>query len=268
VQSDGTDRYRSSTDSSGILDDEQPSPNEQSLISSNGALRKGVIRDMSMPIVQRWERDGAVERIRSRLLVFLAASIAVIIFQQAVSLRGFSETVVNVWALAAIPTAAVSACIHKTLEDPDRADEIWFSQKTLATVGMVALAVLVRGGRENAIGRVAWQVLFGEDSPEGAVGAFGTDDSTVDESSVRELKQILFLGAVGSIAILVFEQVIVGNQWDSLGDGGQSTGTNPFGGVGGLDVFGGFGTVEWLFISAAMVLVGTVLGALLAVVRP
>jgi hypothetical protein len=267
VQRDRTDRYQSPAASESGIPDDEPEQ-ELSFLSGDGTLQKDAIRGSSVPIIQRWERDGTVDSIRTRMSIFLGASIAVIVLQQAVSFEGFSQTVVNVWALTAVPTGVVAACIRSTLRDPERAGEIWLNQETMAAIGVISLAVLARGGRQSAIGRVAWQMLFGEDRPEGIAGPPGTDDSTVDESSVQELKQFLFLGIVGSGAILVFEQLLVGNRWDIFDASGQSTDGNPLDGFGGFDVFSGFGPVEWLFISAGMVLVGTILGAVLAVSRP
>lgn len=270
MQRDRTDTYdpSKSGDSSIFEDNESSSRDERSLISSDGTLRKDAIRATSMPVIQRWERDGADGSIRTRLSVFLVVSIAVIFLQQATSFSGLSGTVLNLWAVAAVPTAAVTASVRKTLGDPGRADEIWFNQELLATVGLIVLAVLTKAGHKSAGGRLAWQLLFGEDTPDGMGSSLGSDGSTVDKSSVRELKQVLFFAVVGSALILVFEQVIVGNRWGSLGDSGQSPGGSSFDAFGGFDAFAGLGTVEWFGISAVMVLVGTIVGAVLAVSRP
>lgn len=267
MNGDQRDRYQPSAGSdASVFDDEtESSPlSDGSLISSDGTFRKDVIRGTSTPILQRWERDGTVESVRKRMSAVLFVSIAVIVLQQTVTFDGFSETVVNAWAVAALPTAAVTGTLRKTLEEPERADEIWFSGKTLATAGVIVLAVLTRWGHKSPAGRVAWQLLFGERRPMGIGDQFQSTDSTVDESTVGELKQLLFFAGAGSIAVFAVEQIVVGNQGNPFDD----TGENPLDGVGGLDVFGGLGPVEWTLISAGMVVAGTVLGALLAVSRP
>lgn len=215
------------------------------LFSGEGEPRRGAVHEEAVPIVSRWERDGTLEAVRGRLRGLLGGGLSIVAIQVFLDPGGLTGLLVFLWFLLAVPVVALAACLLVTLRHPGQARDVWWEDGTMATVGLIALAGLGRAGRASPAGRAVWQLLFGDDGPDEADYHVGTDGAEMDLSAVARLRRYVRYAILASAALILFEQTVRGNL------AGLS-----------LGVLEGVGPLAWV----ALVVVGAVLGALLAVV--
>jgi hypothetical protein len=173
-----------------------------------------------------------------------------ILFYYLLDPGGIAGLLITLWFLLSVPVVAIAACILILLKDPANAPEVWWDNGLMATVGLISLAGFSRVGRATPFGRTIWEFMFGSDHPSDDNYKFGTRNSEIDFSAVARIRRYLWYGAVISVGVILAEQAI---RYDVLGAG-------VFDGLLGIDP----SPVAWIGLSLVLVVVGLILGALVA----
>jgi len=231
-QGDGRDRYTPF--------DGKEREGSGPLVDNQGNLRRSAVQETARPILDRWGQGAAFTRVRSRLQRLLSAGLLVIAIQLLFDPGGLTGFLLTLWFLLSLPVVVVTAAVLVTLRDPTRAADVWWDSGMIATAGLVAVSGLARFGRRTAVGRVGWQLLFGEDGPEGE-GV--VEDSAIDLGTVTRIRRYVRYVILGSAALVVADQLL-------------RRGT----GLSGVS-----GPAEWAGVVGALGLVGVVIGIFAAV---
>lgn len=208
------------------------------------------VRERALPVLDHWGHGTTLDTVRSRLRGWLGASLVVVFIRLFLDPGGLTGTLLTLWFLPAALVGTVAGSLLALLRNPTEAPQIWFEQNLLATVGLIALAGLARGSRRTSTGWTAWQVLFGSDPPR--LDATGTDstDADIDHEEVTRLRRYLWYAIAGSAAVIGLEQLLLR---DLPAISGRS-------GTVGLAL----SPVEWSLVLVGGVVLGAVVGALLA----
>lgn len=236
--------------SSGGIDDDRSRPE---FSHDPNAQRRDVV-DAATPALEKWGYGTELSIVRRRLRGVLGTSLVVILIQLFLSPGGLTGSLITIWFLLALPVAAVAACVLVLLRDPTNAPNVWWDNGTLATLGLISVAIMTKFGRTGPVGRAAWQLLFGGDPPLQSDYRFETDDTEVDLRKVARIRRYVWYAIVGSAAIIVVEQVLRNEVLESL----------VFGELLEVDP----GATEWSLLVLAAGVVGVLLGVVLAVTRP
>lgn len=200
----------------------------------NGELDEGAVKSAAFDLLDRWDRERATDAVTKRVRNVASVSGLVAVLGFFVEFDGLAGLVLDVWFLASLPVFAVAGAVYATLRDPKNARDVWWNDGAIVALGLVSLAALARSADRSPAGRVAYQVLLGDDAPG---GDYGAASDVVDRDRVRELRRYLRYALWGSLAVVAF-QLATGRYADeiiallaALGDG---SGGDPTGGGGGL----------------------------------
>lgn len=209
------------------------------------------VRERAGPVLDHWTRDNTLGAVKQRLQGVLGASALVVFVQFAIDPGGVTGTLVSVWFLLALPVGAVAGSLLFLLQNPENARNVWFEQDLVATVGLVALAVLARSSQNSPGAWTAWRLLFGSDPPvtEGTSGE--ARDTPFGQEEVATLRRYVWFAIAGSAAVVVLEQLLVR---DALAVGAPS-------GTIGLSL----SPAESALLAVGGAVLGALVGALLAV---
>lgn len=241
---------------------------DDGLYDESGGFDETAVKEAAFDVLERWNRHGSFDAVRRRIRWIAGAGIAVAVLGYLVDLGGVAGFVLQAWWLASLPVATVASALYVTLEDPAAARDAWWNERFLATFGLVCLAVLARVATRNPWGRVAWQLLFAEDSPVGV--DYGYDAAAVDavdDHQVRRFRRYVSYALWGSVAVAVLDVAL------RLTDGDAVT---ILGGL--LDGGGGVDApampavvpstpLEWALAVALALVVGAVVGVFVAIRR-
>lgn len=251
---------------------------EWSLTASDGSFDRERVVAVASSVFDRWERDRHLDVVRGRVRNLFVLSLVVLAATWLFDPSGLTGLLFQAWWLASLPLAGITGTVYVTLRNPKRARQIWWDDGTLITLGLVVVAVLARAATTGPYGRVAWQLLFAENSPLGVDYGYDRDDG-VDESRVAELRGYANWIVLGSAAV-----ALVDVAWWVLSRGGldaivsvlagDGTGGGTGGGAGGgglpvLPALPGVPTdpLSVIALLVAAVLVGTLVGLLVGVQR-
>lgn len=219
---------------------EQEDGDVEPLVDNQDTLRRSAVQETAQPILDRWGRGTAFARVRGRLQKLLSAGLVVIAIQLLFDPGGLTGLVLTLWFLLSLPVVVLTAAVLVTLRNPTRAADVWWDSGMVATAGLVAVSGFARAGRRTSVGRVGWQLLFGEDGPEGD-GV--VEDSAIDLETVARVRRYLRYVIVGSALLVVADQLL-------------RRGT----GLSGVS-----GPAEWTAVAVGLGVVGFVLGLFAAV---
>ncbi|NHN41225.1 hypothetical protein G9C85_06180 [Halorubellus sp. JP-L1] len=271
----GDDRFRHSVDDD--ASDGDASDDDGSLTGPDGSIDRDAVLAAAMPVLERWERERSLDAIRGRVRNVLVASALVLAVTYFFDPGGLTGLVFQVWTLASLPVAAASGAVYATLRDPTRAKEVWWDSGFAVALGLVVIAAVVRSSATSPYARVAWQLLFGEQSPTGMDYGYdvegGVDDARVAE--IREYARWAVLGTIGVVALDVGGRLLAA-------DGGLTAlldlVSNP--GTGGVPGGGGAGggglpalpsvptdPLSVVALVVAAVVVGSIVGLFVALRR-
>lgn len=181
------------------------SSESQSLLTESGSLDERAVKDAALPVLNRWTRDRTIDGVQKRVRRLFYASALVTLVGAVTDPPGLTGFVLQAWWLASLPITAVTAGVYATVRDPSAARDVWWERGLLATVGLVATAVLVRAGTTSAAGRVAWQLLFADDSPTGVDYGYASGDDDVDDAQVQDLHRWVRFLVGGSLAVVLVD---------------------------------------------------------------
>ena len=212
--------------------------------------RREQIQAEAAPVLNRWQSGDELLPIRRRLRRLFGAGLFVILVQIALDPGGITGALISLWFLLSLPVAAIAACLLVLLKDPGNAPEMWWENGKLATAGLLALAGFTRVGRRTPLGRAAWQLVFGTDRPPADDYEFGRADSDIDLSAVAQFRRYVYYAIVGSVGIIVLDQLLRG---DAFAGGGVE-------GVVGFEL----SPVAWIGVYIGLIAVGLLVGGLAA----
>lgn len=247
-----------------------------SLTGPDGSFDRERVVDAASSVLDRWNRDRRVDavrgRVRNRFVAFALVAVATWLFDP----QGLAGFVFQVWWLASLPLAAVTGAIYVTLRNPDRIRDIWWDDGAIVTLGLVLIAMLARAATTGPAARVAWQLLFGEDSPTGVDYGYDVPDDGIDETRVAELRRYVDWAVYGSGVVVLldlFVRFLARGGADALfallaGDGG-GTGGGAGGGLPGVPELPGVPTdpLSVIALLVAAVVVGAIVGVIVALQR-
>lgn len=208
------------------------------------------VQERALPVLDHWERGHTLDAVRNRLRGWLGASLVVVLVGLFVDPGGLTGTLLTLWFLPAALLGTVAGSLLVLLRNPTAAPEIWFEQNLLATIGLIALAGLARGSQRHSAGLTAWRLLFGSDPPLDAT-ADDTTETDIDQAEVARLQRYLRYVIAGSLLVIGLEQLLLRDLPAISG---------PSGTVGFA-----LRPVEWALVLVGGVVLGAVIGALLAV---
>lgn len=159
------------------------------LTDASGSFDQDAVKDVALPVLDRWTSERTIGDVRRRLRWILVASALVVVLGLVYEPPGLTGFLLQIWTLASVPIAALSGAVYATVRNPKQARSVWWDSGLLVTVGLIAIAALAQSGQRSAYGRAAWQLLFGDDSPTGVDYRFDRADDTVDLSSVAEIRR-------------------------------------------------------------------------------
>lgn len=250
---------------------------DDGLFDESGGFDETAVKTAAYDVLERWNRHGSFDAITGRIRWLAGASIVVAVLGYLLDFGGIAGLVLQAWWLASLPVAVVASALYTTLTDPAAARDAWWNERFLATLGLVCLAVLARAATRNPWGRVAWQLLFAEDSPVGVdygYDAAGVD--AVDDDQVRRFRRYVSYALWGSAAVAVLDvalRLTDGDDATVLADlVGALLGGASGGGGGGVDVPAMPAIVpstplEWALAVALALVVGAVVGVFVAIRR-
>jgi len=212
--------------------------------------RREQVQSEAGPVLQRWQSSRELSAVRQRLGGVFGAGVVVIAVELLLDPGGLTGGLISLWFLLSLPVAAIAACLLVLLKDPANAPELWWENGTLATAGLVLLAGFSRGARRTAVGRTAWQLFFGTDGPPGAEYEFGTENTEIDLSAVARFRRYVYVAIVGSVGLILVEQLVRGDS--SAGRG--------FEGLVGFDL----GLAGWAAVCLAALVLGLFVGGIAA----
>jgi len=216
--------------------------------------RREQVQSEAGPVLQRWQSSRELSTIRRRLGGIFGAGVVVIAAEILLDPGGLTGGLISLWFLLSVPVAAIAACLLVLLKDPANAPELWWENGTLTTAGLVLLAGFSRGARKTELGRIAWQLFFGTDGPPGADYELGTENTEIDLSAVAQFRRYVYYAIVGSVGLILAEQLLRGDR--SAGGG--------FEGLLGFDL----GPAGWAAVFLAALILGFVVGGLAAAMDP
>jgi hypothetical protein len=205
------------------------------------------VQERALPVLDHWGRGHALDTARTRLRGWLGASLVVVLIRLLLNPDGLTGTLLTLWFLPAALVGTVAGCLLVLLRNPTDAPQVWFEENLLATIGLIALAGLARGSRRHSAGLSAWRLLFGSDPPR--LDGASADDADIDHEEAAQLRQFLWYAIVGSAAVIVLEQLVLGGL-PALPSGTVGLALSP---------------VEWVLVGVGGVVLGAVIGAVLAV---
>lgn len=213
------------------------------LLDSQDNLRRSAVQRTAEPILERWSWGTAASRVGSRLRRLLGTGLFLIAVYLLFDPGGLTGVILTLWFLLSVPVVVLTAALLVTLRNPKRAADVWWDKGMIGTVGLVALSGVARAGRRSAGGRVAWQLLFDEDGPE---GEDLVEESAIDREAVRRIRRYVRYVIIGSAALVIVDQLLRSGILVS--------------GIAGLT-----GPAGWPGVVAVMGVVGVALGAFAAV---
>lgn len=249
---------------------------DDSLTDATGSFDRERVVAVASSVLERWERSDHLDAVRGRVRTLFVAFAVLLAATWVFEPRGLTGFVFQLWWLASLPLVALTGTVYVTLRNPTRAREIWWDDGTLVTLGLVAVAVLAKAATSGPAARVAWQLLFAEDSPTGVDYGYDAVGDGIDDARVAEIRGYVNWAVLGSIALVLVD--VVGRTlsrggldaiFDLLAGGGGGSGG---GGGGGLPALPGLPAVPTdplsvVALVAAAVLVGAVVGVLVALRR-
>jgi hypothetical protein len=272
---DSRTRAESSSATDGASED------STTLWTESGGLDEHAVKGEALPVLDRWTRDRTIDAVQRRARRLFYVSLLVTLLGVFTDPPGFTGLVLQAWWLASLPITAVTAGVYATVRDPTAGRDVWWESGLLATLGLVAIAALARLGTESAYGRVAWQLLFADDSPTGVDYGYATSDDAVDDAHVAELHRWVRFAVGGSLAVVALDLAtsVYGREITAavvavladLGAGGSGVGggggTGGGGGVPAIPDLVPTDPLAYAVLVAAVAVVGAILGFFVAVRR-
>jgi small-conductance mechanosensitive channel len=208
------------------------------------------VQERALPVLDHWNRGHTLDAVRNRLRGWLGASLLVIAIRLVFDPGGLTGTLLTLWFLPAALLGTVAGSLLVLFRNPTEASEIWFEQNLLATIGLIALAGLARGSRRHSAGLTAWRLLFGSDPPLDTAADDATE-TDIDQQEVARFQRYLRYAIAGSLLVIALEQLLL-RDLPAI--------SKPSGTVGLA-----LSPVEWVLVLVGGVVLGAVIGALLAV---
>jgi hypothetical protein len=248
---------------------------DDSLTGPDGSFDRERVVTVASSVIERWESSRHLEvvrgRVRNLFVAFALVAAATWLFEP----RGLSGFVFQVWWLASLPLAGLTGTIYVTLRNPNRVRDIWWDDGALVTLGLVLVAMLAKAATSGPAARVAWQLLFAEDSPTGVDYGYDAVGDGIDDDRVAEIRQYVTWAIVGSVTIVLVD--LVGRAFsrggvdavlDLLG-GGTAGGGGGGGGLPSLPALPGVPTdpLSVVALLVAALVVGAVVGLVVALQR-
>jgi len=233
-----------------------------------------------MELLEKWESAGLLDRIRSRTRTVTAVALGLFVLSGLLSgsTTGITSTVASVWlavsGAVAVTVGAVALLLRGLRRPRDVADED-------GVVALLAISLLAVGGTHHGrypASRAAWRYLVtgplrGSGRTDGALSA----DRVVGRESRSDafpLRRYVRLAGGLSAAVVVRHQgwlirqgrdTVVSSLISSLVGSGSDMASGT--GGAGMDLGMQFTVFERIVVLAGVVVVGSVIGAILAVSR-
>jgi hypothetical protein len=247
---------------------------EWSLTASDGSFDRERVVEVASSVFDRWDRDRHLDAVRGRTRNLFVASLVVLAVTWLYDPGGLTGLLFSAWWLASLPLVGITGTVYVTLRNPKRAKQLWWGDDTLVTVGLVVVAVLAKAATSGPYGRVAWQLLFAENSPIGVDYGYDVDDA-IDENRVAEIRGYanwIVLGSGAVVLLDVARSVLSSGGVDGILSalaGDASGGGAGGGGLPSLPVLPSVPTdpLSVVALLVAAVLVGTLVGLLVGVQR-
>ncbi|WP_323675661.1 hypothetical protein [Halorubellus sp. PRR65] len=241
---------------------------DDSLTGPDGSFDRERVVAIASAVLERWERDDHLDAVRGRVrnlfVAFALLATATWLFEP----RGLSGFVFQTWWLASLPLAGLTGTVYVTLRNPNRVREIWWDDGALVTLGLIVVAILAKAATSGPAARVAWQLLFAEDSPTGVDYGYDAAADGIDGARVAEIRGYVnwaILGSVALVALDVVGRVLSRGGLDAVLD--LLAGTDAGGGGGGVPSVPALPGVPTDPLSVLALLVGAVVvGAVVGVV--
>ncbi|MFC6955440.1 hypothetical protein [Halorubellus litoreus] len=249
---------------------------DDSLTGPDGSFDRERVVSVASSVIERWEQSRHLEvvrgRVRNLFVAFALVAAATWLFEP----RGLSGFVFQVWWLASLPLAGLTGTVYVTLRNPNQVRDIWWDDGALVTLGLVVVAMLAKAATSGPAARVAWQLLFAEDSPTGVDYGYDAVGDGIDDARVAEIREYVnwaILGSVGIVLVDFLGRALSRGGVDAVLDllaGG--TGGGGGGGGGGLPsvpTLPGVPTdpLSVVALLVAAVVVGAVVGVIVALQR-
>lgn len=223
---------------------------------------------------ERWEAiQGRLKRLAG---ISLGGAAAVFILP----VSGLAGVILSLWSIVGLGFGSLSLFLWVSMnrytqgafEAPDVEDgsEIDVDREVIFLVlAVLILAWFVRATRHSARARVLWSLLMGEASLR-AVDAVAEERHQVDDADMQTLNRKVTRAAQLSVGLIGIDLFIRYAPTDAiifwLATGGQS----PSWEIGGptlpaVDICGSLSSLEWIGVFAGLLVVGAVVGVVLAV---
>jgi uncharacterized membrane protein YjgN (DUF898 family) len=218
--------------------------------SDRNQFQRDEVQAETSAVLDSWQSAVALSRVRRRLWSVLGTGLVMTAIYFFLDPGGLAGLLLTLWFLLSVPVVALAACILVLLRDPANATDVWWDSGAVATIGLISLAGFTRIGRATPFGRTVWQLFFGSEHPADENYKFGTQNSNIDLSAVARIRRYLWFAVVGSVGIVLAEQLI---RQDALGAGvfEDLFGTDP-------------GPAALVGVFIAVIILGLFLGALAA----
>lgn len=263
----------------------EESATDGSLVSIDGSdgdpelqVDDRAIRQRAVELLEGWESDGLLEQVRARTRTVTATALGVFVLSAVLSMSsGITGTVASAWlAVSGAVTVTVGA-VALLLRGLRRPRDVVDKQ---GLVAMLAITILAVGGTHysrSPASRAAWRYLVTGPVPRtGPIGGSRGDSTVVDAQSRDRfpLRRYVRLAGWLSAALVVLHQgwlTLLGRETvlsplvRYLVGPGSDVATGAGGSVTGLGTQ--LTAFQSLLVLVGVVLVGTVIGALLAVSR-
>ncbi|MEF8979259.1 MAG: hypothetical protein V5A39_10370 [Haloarculaceae archaeon] len=258
------------------------SATDGSLVSIDGSdgepelqVDERAIRQRAVELLESWESDGLLDQVRARTRTVTAAALGVFVLSALLSSStGITGTVASAWlavsGVVAVTVGAVALLLRGLRRPRDVADR----QGLLA---MLAITLLAVGGTHYSrypASRAAWRYLVTGPLPRRTPTDWGTGGGREPRKDTFPLRRYVRLAGWFSAALVVIHQgwlALLGRETvlspvvRYLAGPGSDAASGASGSVTGLGTQ--LTAFESLLVLAGVVLVGTVIGALLAVSR-
>ncbi len=192
-----------------------------------------------------------MERVKNRLRGLLGAGGAIILLQLVFDPGGITGALLTLWFLVSLPLVAVTVVLLAVIREPSRIDNIRWDRTLFGAIGLVLLAELIHTGRDSAVGRALWQLLFGEANPDGDT-EFVTEESSVDQTQVDRIRRYVQFAIIASLVVAVLEPLLLGT---SISENSAPT----------IDLQGVSGPAEVTVVGLVALSIGLFIGLFLAV---
>lgn len=204
-------------------------------------------RERAHAVVTGWRRLDRLDAVRTRVGLLALAGVVLFFGRAFVSVDGLTRLLVQAWVVLSLPVTVLSASIYLTLRGLESPDDLLEDDETVTAVTVLVLASLDSAREQYTAGRVVWRLLLNH--PPESPGYTPEADPTVERAV-----HYVHYAMVGSLALVVVEQT-----WVRAARVGSAS-------LSAVE-WTGFTAVEAVALVGSAVLVGAVIGVVLAVSR-